>query len=79
MDDSDNSMSLPFVTRRCLLRGTAVAALARPFQSEVWIAELRDGRGGPDPAVSLWEEWKAAALRTETLCRKQQRLETELV
>ena len=56
-----------------------MAALARPFQSEVWTAELRDGRGSPDPAVSLWEEWKAAALRTETLCRKQQRLETELV
>jgi hypothetical protein len=30
-------------------------------------------------AVSLWEEWKAAALRTETHCRKQQRFETELV
>jgi len=79
MADSDNSMSLPVVTRRRLLAGTAVATLVRPFQSKAQTAELRDGRGGPDPALSLWEEWKAAALRTETLCRKQQRLETELV
>jgi hypothetical protein len=79
MADSDNSMSLSFVTRRYLLRGTAVAALARPLQGKALTAKLRGDRGGPDPAVSLWEEWKAAALRTQTLCRKQQRLETELV
>jgi hypothetical protein len=79
MVDSDNSMSLPFATRRCLLAGAAVAALARPFQGKALTAKVRGDRGGRDPAVSLWEEWKAAALRTETLCRKQQRLETELV
>jgi hypothetical protein len=79
MADSDNSMSLSFVIRRRLLTGTAVAALALPFQSNAWTAEPPGGRSGPDPAVSLWEEWKAAALVTEGLCRKQQRLETELV
>ncbi|WP_292436932.1 hypothetical protein [Mesorhizobium sp.] len=79
MDDSDNSTSLSFVTRRRLLAGTAVAALVRPFQGTARAAELRGGRGASDPALSLWEEWKAAALKTETLCRKQQRLETQLV
>ncbi|MGY2987209.1 hypothetical protein [Bradyrhizobium sp. USDA 4508] len=81
MADSDNSMSLHFVTRRRLLAGTAVAApaLAGPFQCKARGAELRDHRCGPDPALSLWGEWKAAALRTEELCRRQQRLETELI
>ena len=36
-------------------------------------------RGAHDPALLLWQEWKAAALETQALCRKQQRLETQLV
>ncbi|WP_189478839.1 hypothetical protein [Mesorhizobium sp. M1E.F.Ca.ET.063.01.1.1] len=56
-----------------------MAALVWPFQGKAWAAELRGERSAADPMLSLWEEWKAAALKTETLCRKQQRLETQLV
>jgi hypothetical protein len=79
MADSDDSASLSFVTRRSLLAGTAMATLAWPFQSNARASEPRGGRGAPDPMLLLWDEWKAAALKTETLCRKQQRLETQLV
>jgi hypothetical protein len=79
MADSDNSMSLSFVIRRRLLAGTAIATLAGLFQNKARTTELLGGGGDRDPAVSLWEAWKAAARRTEALCRKQQRLETELI
>jgi hypothetical protein len=59
--------------------GTGVKfRLAKEMKGD-WHLAARGGRGGRDPAESLWEEWQAAALKTETLCRKQQRLETELV
>ncbi|MFC2253944.1 hypothetical protein ACETRX_30220 [Labrys portucalensis] len=79
MADSDHSTTLPFVTRRRLLVGTAVATLASPFRSRTEAAEPQTGHDSPDPALLAWQEWKTAALRTEALCHKQQRLETKLV
>ncbi|MGO4339929.1 hypothetical protein AB4037_34130 [Labrys sp. KB_33_2] len=79
MADSDHNMSLSFVTRRRLLVGTAIAALACSFQAKGQAAEPQTGHDSPDPALLAWQEWKTAALRTEALCHRQQRLETKLV
>ncbi|RWK29349.1 hypothetical protein [Mesorhizobium sp.] len=78
MADSDNSMSLSFVTRRRLLAGTATAALAWPFQVKSRAAEVRGGSGAPDPALVLCENWQDFHEETLALCREQQRLETHL-
>lgn len=79
MADSDHSMSLSFVTRRRLLMGTAVATLAWPFDGSAQPIETHADHKSPDPALLAWQKWKTAALRTEALCHKQQRLETQLV
>lgn len=79
MDDSDHSMTLSFVTRRRLLMGTTFATLGLPFQSKAEAFETMAGPYSPDPALLAWKEWKSAALITEALCHKQQRLETKLV
>ena len=79
MDDSDHSTSLSFVTRRRLLMGTALSTLAWPFQAKAPATATYIAHKSPDPALLAWEEWKTAALRTEALCHKQQRLETTLV
>ncbi|RWE78159.1 hypothetical protein [Mesorhizobium sp.] len=78
MADSDNSMSLSFVTRRRFLVGTTTAALAWPFQVESRAAEVRDGSGASDPALVLCENWQDFHEETLALCREQQRLETHL-
>ncbi|TPI23853.1 hypothetical protein FJW08_30440 [Mesorhizobium sp. B3-2-1] len=78
MDDSDNSMSLSFVTRRRLLAGTATAAVAWPFQVKSRAAELSDGSSAADPALRLCENWQKIRDETLALCREQQRLETHL-
>ncbi|MER8644433.1 hypothetical protein [Mesorhizobium sp. M1252] len=78
MDDSDNSMSLSFVTRRRLLAGTATAAVAWPFQVKSRAAELKDGRSAADPALCLCGNWQKIHDETLALCREQQRLETHL-
>lgn len=79
MVDSDNSMSLSFVTRRRLFACTAMTALAWSFRGDTRAPEMPMFCDAPDPALLLWEEWRAAALETEALCQKQQRLETALV
>ncbi|MUT27045.1 MULTISPECIES: hypothetical protein [Mesorhizobium] len=78
MDDSDNSMSLSFVTRRRLLAGTATAAVAWPFQVKSRAAELTDGSSAADPALRLCGNWQKIHDETLALCREQQRLETHL-
>ncbi|TPK05692.1 hypothetical protein FJ872_25740 [Mesorhizobium sp. B2-5-9] len=78
MDDSDNSMSLSFVTRRRLLAGTATAAVAWPFQVKSRAAELTDGSSAADPALRLCGNWQNIHQETLALCREQQRLETHL-
>ncbi|RUV01773.1 hypothetical protein EOA79_18510 [Mesorhizobium sp. M1A.F.Ca.IN.020.03.2.1] len=78
MDDSDNSMSLSFVTRRRLLAGTATAALVWPFQVKSRAAELTHGSSAADPALRLCGNWQKIHNETLALCREQQRLETHL-
>lgn len=78
MADSDNSMSLSFVTRRRLLAGTAMAMLAWPVQGKSRAVELRGGGGVPDPALRLCGNWQKIHDETLALCREQQRLETHL-
>ena len=78
MDDSDNSMSLSFVTRRRLLAGTATAAVACPFHVKSRAAELTDGSSAADPALRLCGNWQKIHNETLALCREQQRLETHL-
>ncbi|MER8370148.1 hypothetical protein [Mesorhizobium sp. M1378] len=79
MADSDNTTTLPFVTRRRVLAGTVVA-------STVWILKRSASAGdagrtnlSSDPALGLWREWEEAHKLTDRLCRRQQRLETALV
>ncbi|MEW9309933.1 hypothetical protein [Labrys neptuniae] len=79
MADSDHSTTLSFVTRRRLLLGTTLTTLAWPFQAKAQAAEPQTGHDNPDPALLAWQSWKTVALRTEALCHKQQRLETQLV
>ncbi|WP_265518716.1 hypothetical protein [Nitratireductor luteus] len=79
MDDSDDTTTLPSVTRRHLLVGTMATTAAWPLQEGAAIAGTLASNPSFDPALSLWHEWKAAYLHTAALCRKQQRLETKLV
>jgi hypothetical protein len=73
-------MTLPFVTRRQLLMGSAVVTVALPWEDHASSAAASlVGDTRSDPAVMLWHEWQAASLRTAALCRKQQDLETQLV
>jgi hypothetical protein len=75
MVDSDNTTTLPFVTRG-RKDGTAAAAGER-----ISGAVQESGEGGvePDPALALTRAWIEAHGRTLALCRRQQKLETQLV
>ncbi|MBB6411876.1 hypothetical protein [Mesorhizobium sangaii] len=75
MADSDNSTTLPFVTRRKVLAGTATAMAATQATSFARI----DLEGAIDPAVAVWKQWQAAWEEAERLCNQQQRLERVLI
>jgi hypothetical protein len=79
MADSDNSMTLPFVTRRRVLAGTVVATAAWTLEGNAFVGDAGRTNVPPDPALALWSEWETAQKLTERLCRSQQRLETRLV
>ena len=68
MADSDNSRTLPPVTQRGLLSGTAV-----------WLNAQAAWAAADTVILSLWEDWLVAHKRGERLCRAQQRLERCLV
>jgi hypothetical protein len=78
MADSDNIRVCPSVTRRMLLTGTAATAAAWPFQNRAAVAGPLAGSSAFDPTLTLWRDWQAAHLNRAALCRKQQRLETQL-
>jgi hypothetical protein len=61
-----------------LLTGTVATAAAWPFQNGAAVAGPLAGNSACDPALVLWRDWQAAHLNTAALCRKQQRLETQL-
>ncbi|MER8871773.1 hypothetical protein NKI04_17880 [Mesorhizobium sp. M0814] len=77
--DSDNTTTLPYVTRRRVLERTVVATTAWTLQGNAPASGAGSTNVGSDPALALWREWERVHKRTERLCRRQQRLETRLV
>ncbi|RCW23321.1 hypothetical protein DFR48_107193 [Ciceribacter lividus] len=77
MADSDNSTTLPFVTRRKVLAGTSIAIGA--WGSGAFAGDKVTGEASPDPVLTVWRQWQDAHRLTERLCREQQRLERQLV
>ncbi|WAC28788.1 hypothetical protein [Ancylobacter sp. SL191] len=76
MADSEISMSLSRPSRRDLLSAALATVGGSSFKSAA-AAAPQDG-GTTDAAVMAWKAWRAAHRRTLALCRKQQRLESEL-
>lgn len=72
MADSDNSISLHFVTCE-RKRDFTPAASGMPVESP-----NIPGDETPDPVIALTERWRDAHARTLALCRHQQRLETRI-
>lgn len=76
MADSEISMSLSRPSRRDLLSAALATVGGSSFNSSA-AAALQDG-GTTDAAIGAWKAWRAAHRRTLALCRKQQRMESEL-
>lgn len=79
MADSDNSRTLPAVTRRRLLSTSAAWLAAQVGDVDAELYSDDDQPDGGDPTLMLWEEWRAAHDQVEKFCRRQQRLETALI
>jgi hypothetical protein len=69
-------MSLSRPSRRDLLSAALATVGGSSFNSSA-AAAPQDG-GTTDAAISAWKAWRAAHRRTLALCRKLQRLESEL-
>jgi hypothetical protein len=76
MADSEISTSLSRPSRRDLLSAALATVGGSSFNSSA-AAAPQDG-GTADAAIGAWKAWRAARRRTLALCRKQQRLESEL-
>ncbi|WP_428032601.1 hypothetical protein [Ancylobacter sp.] len=76
MADSEITTSLSRPSRRDVLSAALLTVGGTSFNRSTASAPL-DG-GATDAAVLAWEAWSAAHRRTLALCRKQQRLESEL-
>jgi hypothetical protein len=79
MADSDNSMTLPFVTRRRVIAGGMITSIALVLEESALAGNAAATSALPDPALMLWREWETAHKLTERLCRRQQRMEMRLV
>jgi hypothetical protein len=79
MADSDNSRSLPVVTRRRLLSTSAAWLAAQVANVTAVLHPETDRPDGGDPTLMLWQEWRAAHAQVEKFCRRQQQLETALI
>ncbi|WP_206075211.1 hypothetical protein [Mesorhizobium tamadayense] len=73
MGDSDNSTTLPIVTRRRVLAGTAIAVVG--LERKAFAGNALETDPSVDRAVAAWRKWQAAHEETERLCREQQRME----
>lgn len=77
MVDSETSTSLPGLSRRDVLStltaAVSSATVGHPSAKQMSTAPRQD------PALVAWQSWHAASRRALALCRKQQRLETELI
>lgn len=76
MADSDNSTTLPSVTRRRVMTLTAIAMVGS--QQTVFARDDLEKDQAPDRAVTVWRDWQDAHNLTVRLCREQQRLERKL-
>lgn len=76
MADSDNSTTLPHVTRRKLLTGSAIAVGA--WNSGAFAGNEIAGTASSDPVLTLWHQWQDAHGLTERLRCQQQGLERQL-
>jgi len=76
MADSEISTSLSRPSRRDLLSAALLTIGGTSLNSSAATAPQADNT--TDAAVLAWEAWRAAHRCTLTLCRKQQRLESEL-
>lgn len=77
MADSDNTTTLPFVTRRKL-----PARMQNPMAGQGITAFRRndlEAEQSTDPAVTAWRKWQVAHKETNRLSRRQQQLERKLV
>ncbi|MER9247591.1 hypothetical protein [Mesorhizobium sp. M0590] len=80
MADSDNTTTLPLVTRRQVLAGGMITSTALVLEKSTFTSNAAATNLSPsDPALALWREWQTAHRLSERLCRRQQRLETRLV
>lgn len=76
MADSEISTSLSRPSRRDVLSAALLTIGGNSFNSPSAAAPHDDS--ATDAAVLAWKAWRAAHRRTLALCRKQQRLESEL-
>ncbi len=74
MADSDNSTTLPFVTRR---RKRQIVVFNHSVPAAKAGAHKASGCAEPDRAVAVARLWRDAQAKSLSLCRRQQRLETE--
>ena len=73
MVDSENSTSLPFVSRRELLSGFAATTTVKAAHSAIGHSEP------PDPILPLFREWQRLHAYASALCEHWQKLESRLV
>ncbi|AYM81047.1 hypothetical protein G6L67_07705 [Agrobacterium tumefaciens] len=80
MADSDNSTTLPHVTRRKILAGTAIAMGTWGSNTSATGESAGIASSDPlfDPVLPLWHQWQDAHNLTERLRRQQQGLERYL-
>ncbi|MFT0861255.1 hypothetical protein [Ancylobacter sp. G4_0304] len=76
MADSEITMSLSRPSRRDVLSAALMTIGGTSFNTSA--AAEPQHHGATDAAVLAWKAWRAAHRRTLALCRKQQRLESEL-
>ncbi len=76
MADSETSTSLSRPSRRDILSAALLMISGTTFNRSSAAAPQADS--ATDAAVLAWKAWRAAHRRTLALCRKQQRLESEL-
>ncbi|MDQ0563720.1 hypothetical protein QO004_005536 [Rhizobium mesoamericanum] len=76
MADSDNNTTLPLVTRRKMLAGTAIAMGA--WGPNAFAGNRIAAEASSDPVLTLWHQWQHAHRLTESLCRQQQGHERQL-
>ncbi len=73
MVDSENSTSLPVVSRRELLNGLTAMPAVGGFHSVI------DRPEQLEPIMPLWREWERLHARALVLCEHSQQIETRLV